>query len=130
MEFPVISAGTASVLALLQIFLALLVGFFRIKYKVGIGDSGHEKLARQVRVHGNLIENAPIFIILLTFLELSGGSQTFLLSLAGVFIFARISHAIALSQTSNPFAPLRAIGAFGSTFASLLCAGSILRQIL
>ncbi|AFY56907.1 putative MAPEG superfamily protein related to glutathione S-transferase [Rivularia sp. PCC 7116] len=107
MNFPVIAAGCASILALLQVFLAGLVGFARFKHKVGIGDGGNEVLARKIRVHGNLIENAPIFLILLALLELSGIDKTTVAILGGVFILARISHAYALSRTTNPLTPLR-----------------------
>jgi hypothetical protein len=36
----------------------------------GIGDGGNEDLARIARRHGNLTENAPIFLIALASLEL------------------------------------------------------------
>ena len=74
MDFPIITATTASTVAFLQIFLGFLVGFKRLKTKTGIGDGGNEALARQIRVHGNLIENAPIFLILLVLLELEFSS--------------------------------------------------------
>ncbi len=44
MNFPIIAAGTASIFALLQVFLARLVVFARFKHKVGIGDGGSEKV--------------------------------------------------------------------------------------
>jgi len=129
MNFPTIAAGTASILALIQIFLAGLVIFARFNHKVGIGDGGNENLNRKIRVHGNLIENAPIFLILLTLLELSGADKFTVTILGGVFIVARISHAFALSQTANLLTPLRAVGGIGSTLTIVISAAMLLSKV-
>ena len=128
MDFPVIAAATASILALLQTFLVFLVGFARLKHNIGIGDGGNENLARKIRVHGNLTENAPLFLILLTILELSGINNIVVIAYGAVFILARISHAYALSHTVKPV-PLRFLGAFGTNLAIVTEAGLILHQI-
>ena len=129
MDFPVIAAVTASGLALLQIFLGFLVGFALFKHKIGIGDGGNENLARKIRVHGNLTENAPLFLILLTMLELSGTNEMLLIGYGAVFILARIAHAYALSQTVNPLTPLRALGAMGTNLSIITAVGLILHQV-
>lgn len=130
MDFPVITATTAIILAFLQIFLGFLVGFKRLKTKTGIGDGGNEALARQIRVHGNLIENAPIFLILLVLLELTGISKITVAIIGTVFVLGRIAHAYGLSQTTNPLAPLRGLGAGSSTLAIIVTAGMIFHHIL
>ncbi len=70
--FPAITAATAVLLAVLQMFLMLHVARGRGKYKTGLGDGGHDGLIRRIRIHGNLAENAPLFLILLALVETSG----------------------------------------------------------
>ena len=130
MDFPFIAATTATILAFLQVFLGALVGLKRFTTKTGIGDGGSESLARKIRVHGNLIENAPIFLILLVLLELTGISKTTVAIIATVFVLGRIAHAYGLSQTTNPVAPLRGLGAGSSTLAIVVTAGMLLSHIL
>ena len=129
MDFPIITATTASILAFLQIFLGFLVGFKRLKTKTGIGDGGNEALARQIRVHGNLIENAPIFLILLVLLELTGTGKIMIAIIGTVFVFGRIAHAYGLSQSSYVLAPLRGVGAGSSSLAIVVTAGMILSHV-
>ena len=77
-----------------------------------------------------MIENAPIFLILLILLELTGISKIPVAIIGTVFVLARIAHAYALSQTSNPLAPLRGLGAGSSSLAIIVTAGMILHYIL
>jgi len=130
MDFPIIAAVTASIITFLKMFLAFRVGFARLSSKVSIGDGGNESLNRQIRVHGNLIEYAPIFLILLTMLELSGIDKSFVQILAGVFILARISHAYGLSKTSSFNSPFRALGAGTSSLTIIIAAALLLHRVL
>ncbi len=130
MDFPIITATTASILAFLQIFLGFLVGLKRLKTKTGIGDGGNEALARQIRVHGNLIENAPIFLILLVLLELTGTGKIKVIILGTVFVLGRITHAYGLSKSAYVLAPLRGVGAGCSSLAIVVTAGMILSHVL
>jgi uncharacterized protein len=103
---------------MLQAVLMMTVGFARRKKSISLGDGGDEALQFKIRRHGNLTENAPIFLILLGLLETSGGSSTEVLGLAFLFVAARFSHAAALSGPNTPIA-LRAGGAFGTVLAIL-----------
>lgn len=122
MIFPEITAITAAALALLQMYLMLSVGFARVRSRVGIGDGGQESLALLIRRHGNLIENAPTFLILLALIELGGGDHWVVVALASIFLLARFAHAIAFSRTGGAH-PLRPIGAFGTAIA--IIAGAV-----
>lgn len=130
MNFPVVTAITGVALALLQTFLGFAVGFKRLKYNTGIGDGGHEALARKIRVHGNLTENAPIFLILLTFLELAGTNRLTITIIGTIFVVSRIIHAYALDLTASTANPLRAVGNLGSNLSLIITAGMIVHQIL
>ena len=70
--FPYMTAATAALLAVLQMILMLYVATGRGKFKTGLGDGGHPGLIRRIRIHGNLAENAPVFLILLALVETSG----------------------------------------------------------
>ena len=55
------------------------------------------ELERAIRGHGNLIEYAPLFLILMLLLELTGASETFLYICGTVFTVGRFMHGIAFS---------------------------------
>ena len=121
MAFPAIAAITAGILVIMQVILMLMVGMSRLKTQVGIGDGGDEALALKIRRHGNLAENAALFIAVLTLVELGGASQMAVMIIGGIFIVARLCHAIALSKTSGKH-PLRPIGAVGTMAAQMAAA--------
>lgn len=122
MTLPVIAALAASVLAVLQAVLMLTVGNKRRADSVAFGDGGDVELLRLIRRHGNLIENAPMFLILLALLEILGGSSNVVITLAVVFVLARFSHALALSGPAMPLA-FRIFGALGTLVGLLGTAG-------
>ena len=110
--------------------MAFLVGFKRLKTNTGIGDGGDERLARRIRVHGNLIENAPIFLILLVLLELTGTGKIKVAALGFVFVLGRLAHAIGYSQSASPTAPLRAVGGGMSALSIVITAAIILSYVV
>ena len=124
MTLPLISGYTAAILGLLQIILMMPVGLARRTAEVSLGDGGNDALLMKIRRHGNLTENAPIFLILLGFLEITGGPHMAIMGLAVVFTLARISHAIALSGPNTPVAA-RAFGAMGTMIGILGTAGTL-----
>jgi len=128
MEFPVTTAYVAVFLGFLQYVLMLTVGLARGPAGVSLGDGGNEALQRKIRRHGNLAENAPIFLILLGLLEMTGGSSMVVTWIGAVFLVARISHAIALS-TSGSGMPFRPIGALGTIGAGVGAAGMLLYTV-
>jgi uncharacterized protein len=92
---PVTLVTTAAAV-FLNIWLGMRVGAFRKKFKVSVGDGGHEPLLRRMRAQVNFIENAPFFLILLGGLELSGADRLALAVIAVIFICGRIAHAIGM----------------------------------
>ena len=76
------------------------------------------ELERAIRGHGNLIEYAPLFLILMLALELTGASASLLYICGTVFTVGRFMHGIAFSFTKkNVF--LR-IGGMTFTFLGLI----------
>lgn len=127
-SFPYVTAATAAFVAVLQMLLLLTVARGRGTYQTGLGDGGHPGLLRRIRMHGNLAENAPIFLILLALVEASGQRPQAVPLFAAGFIVARLSHIVGLSIGSgaNIF---RLIGVLG-TVAAVLGLAVILAAML
>jgi uncharacterized membrane protein YecN with MAPEG domain len=66
-----------------------------------------------MRMHGNLAENAPLFLILLLLVELSGQWQARVPWYALAFIVFRLMHVLGL-RISSGASPLRFIGVVGT----------------
>jgi uncharacterized membrane protein YecN with MAPEG domain len=98
---PIISAFTAGILIIMQ--MALLIGVIaaRRRNRQSLGDGGHKELLAAIRRHGNLAENAPIFVAGFTLFELLGGDKITLAVLCAAFILGRISHIIGLSMKNT-----------------------------
>jgi len=116
--FPHITAATAIVLAVLQMLLMLYTANGRGKYKAGLGDGGSPQLLRRIRIHGNLAENAPLFLILLWLTEASGQWTALVPWFAVAFVVFRLSHALGLAISSGP-TPFRFVGVLGTFFSIL-----------
>ena len=102
---PVISAFTAGILMLLQTALVFAAVNQRRQHGPSIGESADINVTRAVRRHGNLAENAAIFIACVALLELLGGGRLWVEVLCAAFVIARLSHAFGLSlkNTVNGF---------------------------
>lgn len=105
----------AALLGLIYMRLTLAVPRLRIKYKVGIGDGGHDDLARAIRVHANFAEHVPLTLLLLLMVELQGFSDWILVTLGFALVAARAGHAYGLSRSSG-----RSPGRFWGTVVTLL----------
>lgn len=134
MPIPVISAATAGVLLVLQLVLMLTVGAYRARHHHFIGDSQDPNLQRLVRRHGNLAENAPIFLCALLILELLGTAPSAVAVLGAAFVTARACHAVGFSSLAGShgepanavFAGARVLGAMGTLLSGLTVAGWLL----
>ena len=87
---------TAAAAFFVNMWLGARIAAVRKKFKVSVGDGGHDELLRRMRAQGNFIEHAPFFLILLAGLELSGANRLALGVIALVFILARIAHGIGM----------------------------------
>ncbi len=105
LAIPAVSALTAGVLIVMQMLLLLTVVFARVRNKQSLGDGGNPGMLRAVRRHGNLAENAAIFIVCAALLEMLGESRTTMEILCAAFVLGRLSHIIGLSlgRTINVF---------------------------
>ena len=106
---PVISALTAGILILLQTALMFAVVNQRRTHGPSLGEGTDPNLIRAARRHGNLAENAAIFIACVALLEMLGGGRLWVEVLCGAFLLARLLHAGGLSM-KNTVNPLRIVG--------------------
>ena len=100
----------AGLIALLLVIVSVNVTMGRVKFKVDLGDGGKPEMLQRIRIQGNLVEYAPIALILMGLLEFAGTASWLLHTLGIVLIVGRLAHAIALSRSSGTSA-LRGIGA-------------------
>ena len=139
MNAPIYTAALGAFLIVLQVVLMVAVGSRRFKGPViGVGDD--LDMERRVRRHGNLAENAGLFLATLAIYELLVGQTTYLLWLCILFAAARLSHAAAFSSLAGShgenltgarklFGLLRAVGAFGTLLTALGVAGGLVMAL-
>ena len=58
-------------------------------------------MTRRMRAHGNLIENAPLALLLLGLLEIAGLDARWLWAFGGALLVGRLLHAYGLSRRSG-----------------------------
>ena len=119
--FPVISTLTAGLILILQMVLMINVGRLREKTGTLFGD-GNEPMQQAIRVHANLAENAAIVVVTLALAEMAGGATWAIATLCGLFVVARLAHAVGLSRSVGT-GPLRFVGASGTLVVGLLGGG-------
>ncbi|MEL6693915.1 MAG: MAPEG family protein [Pseudomonadota bacterium] len=86
---PIYAALLGGALLCLQIILMLTVGTYRSNSGKGVGVADDMKLERLVRRHGNLAENAAIFVTVFALYELLFGQTWIALIIGIVFFLAR-----------------------------------------
>jgi uncharacterized protein len=122
---PLISALTAGVLILLQSALVFAAANQRRLHGPSVGESTDLNVTRAVRRHGNLAENAAIFIACVTLLEILGGGRLWVEILCATFVAARLLHAFGLSlkNTVNAF---RVVGIIATVIVGLTLGGRLI----
>ncbi|GIU48151.1 MAPEG family protein [Shewanella algidipiscicola] len=83
--------------AIMAVYFALRVVKLRRRLKVGLGVDDQPTLRLANRVHGNLIEHAPMALILLLVAELNGLPHGYLHLLGLIWLLARVLHALGLT---------------------------------
>ena len=86
----------AACCALMQCLLTALVIHRRIQARVLFLHGGDDPLLRRIRAHGNFAETAPMALLLMALLELSGFSPLWLTIFGIALLLGRILHATSL----------------------------------
>jgi len=126
---PAVTMLYAGLLGILLVLLAMNVVRFRLGNKVGLGVGEGGLLEQPVRVHANFTENAPIFLVLLLVAELSGAPLTVLHAAGGVFVVARVLHAVGLSGNKGRSAG-RFVGSLGTWLTILALSAYVIARAI
>jgi len=121
LHLPIYTGLFAALLMIMQMVLMGLVIKQRGTNDVLIGDGGVDAMQQAIRVHGNFVENAPIFLIGLALIELMVGANTWVLVMGAVFVLGRLLHAVGISMTSGLSMP-RFIGTVASILVTVVAA--------
>ena len=104
----------ASSLTILALILSFLTGRQRFKTETNLGLGDDFGMLQITRAHGNLIENALFFLILMFLLEtVAEVSSVSLMVLGNIFLLARIAHAYGITRPEAK-SIFRMLGALGS----------------
>ena len=125
-----ITAFYASLLTLWLVLLSFRVIALRGSPVFGfltMDTSDDNMLQRAIRAHGNLTEYAPMMVIVLYLLEVSGADTTTLHSLGLSFLLGRLMHGVCFGFMKSSM-PLR-IGGTALTLGPLLIAAVLLFRI-
>ncbi|MFK7754259.1 MAG: MAPEG family protein [Sedimentitalea sp.] len=93
------------------IFLVLSVRVIRYRRgnRISMGDAGDNSLLKRMRAQANCAEYAPMGLVLLLLVELSGAPAIALYLLGAMLFLGRLAHAIGFSA-SPPVMLLRVTG--------------------
>jgi uncharacterized membrane protein YecN with MAPEG domain len=127
--FPSITATVAALLGLLAVFLTFRVIALRVRFRVNAGDGGHAALAQAIRAHANLIELAPLALLLLAFVEWSIAWRGVILVLGIALLVGRLASAWGLSHSLET-GTARKIGASLTSLVVVACSVLILYRML
>jgi len=98
-----ISAYTAAALTLLLLALSANVSRLRLAHRVSFGDADIKELTMAVRAHGNTLEQAVLFVLLLYFVETHAQLDgRVVLALGAAFVFVRVVYCAALFKRVLP----------------------------
>ena len=127
--FPAVSATVAALIGLLAVFLTLRVIALRVRLKVNAGDGGHAALAQAIRAHANLLELAPLALLLLAFAEWSIAWRGVIVALGVLLLVARLASAWGLSQ-SLELGNARKAGAGLTALVIVACSALVLYRMI
>ena len=83
----------AGLLGLLAVLLTLNVGRMRTRKKIFLGDGGDPEMIAAIRAHGNLVEFAPLCLLLIWLLHATSTATAPSPSCRVVLLVARVLHA-------------------------------------
>ncbi len=140
-NMPVYAALLGGTLLVVQNILMLNVGLYRTSVGKSAGVDGDVTMERRVRRHGNLAENAAIFVVVLAIYELLVGQTSMALGTVAVFALARLMHIVGFSNEAGShligsvggkkvFVLLRGLGAGLSALSSLLLGGALVIAVV
>lgn len=94
----------AGIIGLLLLTLSYHVVRNRWRAGVSLGAGEDRDLERAIRAHGNLIEYAPLILLLMALVEAGGASPWLIHGCGGLLVVSRVLHAAGLAgrRTVSP----------------------------
>jgi len=128
MQFPTTTAILAAFFTVLMVALSLLTSLRRAQLRVAYGDGNDEALRRRMRAHGNFVEYAPMAVVVVGLVEISGAPHLTVFGIALALGLARLLHAAGMLFTARP--ALRGVAMMLQHAAFLFAAAVLLRRVL
>ncbi|HEV8077095.1 MAG TPA: MAPEG family protein [Marinobacter sp.] len=119
----------AAVIGILLLFLSAVVVKYRIKYRMGMGIAEDRDFEAAVRAHGNLVEYAPLTLLMLGIAELNGVPNGFIYWVGMAFVVGRILHAWGMLQGQGGPHKARMVGILLTWVAILIIAVLLLLNV-
>ncbi|HLV77691.1 MAG TPA: MAPEG family protein [Marinobacter sp.] len=125
-----VTAVFAAVIGLLLLVLSAQVVKYRYKYRLGMGVNDDPGFEAAVRAQANLVEYAPVALIMLAIAELNGVPSGLIYWTGMVFVAGRILHAWGMINGKGGPHKGRMIGILLSWLAILVAALLLLWNVL
>jgi len=117
-----VTAVFAAVLGLLLLVLSGQVVKYRLKYRKGMGVNDDVEFEAAVRAHANLVEYAPIGLIMLAIAELNGVASGLIYWTGMALVAGRILHAWGMINGKGSPHKARMVGILLTWLAILVAA--------
>lgn len=117
-----VTAVFAAVLGILMLVLSVQVVKYRLKYNKGIGVTEDRHFQVAVRTHANLVEYAPLGLIMLGIAELNGVASGLIYWTGMALVAGRILHAWGMFNGKGETHKARALGMILTWLAILVAA--------
>lgn len=88
----------AAAAIIINLWLVVRISRMRLSDNVMHGDGGNPLLLKRMRAQANFIEHAPLFLILLAAIEMTGRGDSWLAIVGSVFMLARVAHAFGMDS--------------------------------
>jgi uncharacterized membrane protein YecN with MAPEG domain len=115
----------AALLGFILLALSARVIVYRRSHKISLGDTGDKALLKRMRAQSNFVEYAPMGLILLVLVELTGAPAIAVHVLGLMLVAGRAMHGYGFSSTPQVM-QMRVGGMILTLISILLCAVGLL----
>lgn len=92
----------AGLMGLIAIWLTMIVGSWRGRLKISIGDGGNVDMIRAMRGHANFTENVPLALILMVYMALAGAPAIAIHAMGVALTVGRVLHVLHFAKPGQP----------------------------
>ena len=124
-----VTAVFAAVTGLLLLVLSFQVVRFRLKYRKDLGVTDDRDFQAAVRAHANLVEYAPLGLLMLGLAELNGVSSSLIYWTGMALVVGRVLHAWGMINGQGGPHKARMVGILLTWLAILVAAFLLLANI-